>query len=184
LSEAASQWTGDSGRVELPTNALGIGGFPRHPNWLNHLRVGLGVRKWEKSGQKVVIWQPIWQRSCREVREIVRRRVRQQVFNFSSQGYARRLKKLSSRTGNDQFLEMLREVSSEVVSEIDAERVKSAPGRDLANLAPFFCDPAEKGEGEMSENSLQGAPFLLFQMPWMEQLSRDHRMGLEENKEL
>lgn len=36
----------------------------------------------------------------------------------------------------------------------------------------------------MSENLLQGAPFSGFQVPWMEQLSRDHRMGPEGNKEL
>jgi len=42
----------------------------------------------------------------------------------------------------------------------------------------------KKGEREVSENLLQGAPFSGFQVPWMEQLSCDHRMGPEGNKEL
>jgi hypothetical protein len=64
----------------------------------------------------------------------------EEVFKFAYRGYARRLKKLSSRIGNDKFLEMLRDVSSEVASENQAERVKSIPGRDLANFTLFYTN--------------------------------------------
>ncbi len=62
----------------------------------------------------------------------------EQVFKFRYQWYARLLKKLSSRIGNDQFLEMLREASSAVASENTTTRMKLEPGRDLANFVRFF----------------------------------------------
>jgi len=62
----------------------------------------------------------------------------EEVFKFRFQGYARLMKKLSSRIGDDQFLEMLREASSEVASEYSTLRAKSEPGRDLENFILFF----------------------------------------------
>jgi len=62
----------------------------------------------------------------------------EQAFTFRYQGYARVSKKLSSRIGNDQFLEMLREASSEVASESATLKAKSEPGRDLENFIAFF----------------------------------------------
>ncbi len=62
----------------------------------------------------------------------------EQVFKFAYQIHARQLKKLSSRIGNDRFLEMLREASSEEASENSTWRVKSEPGRDLENFAQLL----------------------------------------------
>jgi len=62
----------------------------------------------------------------------------EQAFKFRYQGYARLMRKLSSRIGNDQFLEMLREASSEVASEYSTLKAKSEPGRDLENFILFF----------------------------------------------
>jgi len=62
----------------------------------------------------------------------------EQAFKFRYQGYARLMRKLSSRIGNDRFLEMLHEASSEVASEYSTLRAKSEPGRDLENFILFF----------------------------------------------
>lgn len=62
----------------------------------------------------------------------------EEVFKFAYQIPARQLKKLSSRIGNDRFLEMLREASLEGASENTTWRVKSEPGRDLENFVQLF----------------------------------------------
>ena len=62
----------------------------------------------------------------------------EQAFNFRYQGYARLMRKLSSRIGRDRFLEMLRKASSEVASEYSTLKAKSEPGRDLENFIVFF----------------------------------------------
>ena len=62
----------------------------------------------------------------------------EEAFKFRYQGYARILKKLSSRIGSDRFLEMLREASSAAVSENATSKAKSEPGRELENFVLFF----------------------------------------------
>lgn len=62
----------------------------------------------------------------------------EQVFNLSYRGYAHRMKRLSSRIGDDPFLKMLREVSSEAAVESSADLMKSAPARDLATFTLYM----------------------------------------------
>ena len=62
----------------------------------------------------------------------------EQVFNFSYRGYARRMKKVSLRIGDEQFLKVLREASSEATAESSADLLKSAPSRDLATLTLYL----------------------------------------------
>ena len=62
----------------------------------------------------------------------------EQVFKFRYRGYARLMKKLSSRIGYDRFLELLRGASSEVATEYSTLKAKSEPGRDLENFIHFF----------------------------------------------
>jgi hypothetical protein len=77
----------------------------------------------------------------------------EQAFRFRYKGYIHLMKRLSSRIGNDQFLALLSEASSEVSSEAPM-KVKPDPGRDMESFTRYFL------------NDLMPAPIYVAALQW------------------